>query len=135
MARPRTPTNVLEMRGAFKKNPQRARVDEPPAEGDVGPMPASFNAVQKAAWEDVIAYCHTGVLCRADSLAVEMAAVLLAEFRTNPGDMPAAKLARLDSLLGRFGMTPADRSKVSSQNTQHANPFNRFFNNGRPENG
>jgi len=80
---------------------------------------------QRKAWADITDRCHFGVLCRADSLAVEVAAVLMAEFRSNPVDIPAAKLARLDSLLSRFGMTPADRSKVSSSKRKTENRFSR----------
>src|SRR5437763_1467376 len=103
MGRNRTPTNVLELRGSFKHNPQRSRPNEPRAEGEIGAAPDRFTDEQKKAWDDVVNLCHKGVLCRADALAVEIAAVLLAEFRANPVDMPAAKLARLDSMLSRFG--------------------------------
>jgi hypothetical protein len=40
MARPRTPTNVLEIRGAFKKHPERKREDPEPA-GELGEPPRS----------------------------------------------------------------------------------------------
>jgi hypothetical protein len=123
MARPRTPTNILEMRGAFKKDPQRARDDEPEAAGAVGDPPERFNDGQRAAWNDIVKTCHKGVLCAADGLAVEIAAILLDQFRTNPIDIPAARIARLDSLLARFGMTPSDRSKVTVPKDGPKNPF------------
>jgi hypothetical protein len=124
MARPRTPTNVLEMRGAYKKNPQRKREDEPEVATGLGPAPDYFSPEQADAWNVITSQCHAGVLCHADGIAVEIAAVLLANFRANPVDMPAAKLARLDSLLARFGMTPSDRSKVAgAKKEEPANPF------------
>jgi hypothetical protein len=43
---------------------------------------------------------------------VALAAGLLAEHREAPLMMTAAKLSRLESLLGRFGMTPSDRAKL-----------------------
>lgn len=53
MGRPRTPTHILEMRGAFKKNPARGRARAASAEGYFNtqrrkafpPMPVSFRAV------------------------------------------------------------------------------------------
>lgn len=123
MARPRTPTNVLDARGAFKKNPQRARPDEPESTEDVGDPPESFDADQRAAWNEFVKTCHVGVLGKADRIALEIASVLLADFRFNPVGMPAAKLARLDSMIARFGMTPSDRSKVKVPKKEAVNPF------------
>jgi hypothetical protein len=125
MGRPRTPSNVLDARGAFKKNPNRARPDEPSSEGEVGAPPDCFTADQRAAWGDFTRTCHVGVLGGADRIALEIAAVLLADFRVNP-EFPAAKLARLDSLLGRFGMTPSDRSKVKVPKKEAANSFKKL---------
>lgn len=42
MARPRKPTNVLELTGAFKKNPQRARQDAEAA-GELSAPPPHIN--------------------------------------------------------------------------------------------
>jgi hypothetical protein len=126
MSRPRTPSNVLDARGAFKKNPNRARPDEPSSEGEIGDPPERFTEDQRAAWGDFARTCHAGVLGGADRIALEIAAVLLADFRVNPADFPAAKLARLDSLLGRFGMTPSDRSKVKAPKKEAANAFKKL---------
>jgi hypothetical protein len=123
MGRPRTPSNILDARGAFDKNPNRRRENEPDAVGDVGTHPERFNAGEVLAWNDIVSTCHAGVLCRSDRLAVEMAAVLYAMFRADPAGMPAAKVARLDSLMARFGMTPSDRSKVTAPKKEKENPF------------
>lgn len=61
---------------------------------------------------------------RPDRLALELAAQLLAQFRTDPVEFPAAKLVRLEALLGKFGMTPADRAKVGGKKeAPKGNPF------------
>ncbi|WP_374349179.1 hypothetical protein [Chitinimonas sp.] len=114
MARPRTPTNVLDARGAFKKDPQRgrARAGEPEPNGPIGEPPERLNDSQRDAWAEIVGTAHDGVLCRADRLSVEMAACLLAEFWADPVAFPSGRLARLEGLLGKFGMTPSDRSKV-----------------------
>ena len=114
MSRSRTRTNVLALRGAFKGNPGRAkdRADEPPAEGEVGPPPGYFSAVQTLAYGDLMRLSHAGVLCAADAIAVEVAAVLLARARSKPAAFTAGEVGRLQAMLGTLGMTPTDRSEV-----------------------
>ncbi|HEN8733336.1 TPA: hypothetical protein U8207_001723 [Pseudomonas putida] len=111
MARPRKPTNVLELTGAFKKDPQRRREDAEPV-GELTAPPAHINGAVLHAWKEIAKYAPRDVLTNSDRLTLELAANLLAQFRTNPLDFPAAKLVRLEAMLGKFGMTPADRSKV-----------------------
>jgi hypothetical protein len=123
MTRPRTPTSILEARGAFDKNPNRRRESEPKAEGEIGNPPVRFSVAEIAAWDEIVSCCASGVLCKSDRIAVEIAAVLLAAFRSDPMGLPAAKVARLDSLLSRFGMTPSDRSKVTVPPPFKENPF------------
>lgn len=123
MGRPRTPSNILDARGAFDKNPNRRRVDEPEPNGEIGEPPKRFSAAELLAWSEIVSTCAAGVFCKSDRLAVEVAAVLLAMFRADPAGIPAAKLARLDSLMARFGMTPSDRSKVSAPKAPAVNPF------------
>lgn len=123
MARPRKPTNVLELKGAFKKNPQRARKD---AE-TVGPLsepPAHLGGAALHAWNEIAQHAPLDVLTDSDRIALEVAANLLAQFREDPVDFPATKLVRLEALLGKFGMTPADRAKVGSKPERpKGNPF------------
>src|SRR5688572_11469254 len=110
MARPRTPTNVLDMRGAFKNHPERRkdRENEPVVLEPVGPPPETFSEDQKKAWKDITERCAAGVLTRADSISVEIAAGLLARHRLMP--LTGTDLSQLNSLLGKFGMNPSDRS-------------------------
>lgn len=113
MARPRKPTSVLEFTGAFKKHPERRRqrANEPQQDEELGDPPDQLNEAQAARWKDIVADCPEGVLRRADRMAVEMAARLWTKLRD--GTAKPAEVGILSSLLGRLGMTPADRSKVS----------------------
>lgn len=123
MARPRKPTNVLELTGAFKKDPQRRRQDAESV-GALTAPPDHINGGVLNAWNDVVKYAPLEVLTDSDRLSVELAANLLAQFRNDPVEFPAAKLARLEALLGKFGMTPADRSKVGGKKDKpKANSF------------
>lgn len=107
---------MLRLVGAFEKNPARgrARANEPAPEGDIGDPPAAFSLSEKLAWKEIADTCHSGVLCRADRIVVELAARLLAEYRLAPLTFPDARLLRLNKLLSSFGMTPADRSRVTA---------------------
>ena len=123
MARPRTPTNVLDARGAFKKHPERKRKDAETS-GPLSAAPAHLAAGAMQAWQEIERSAPRDVLTDSDRLALELAANLLAQFRENPVEFPAAKLVRLEALLGKFGMTPADRAKVGGKKeAPKGNPF------------
>ena len=83
MARPRKPSNVLELKGAFSKNPKRgaARANEPDPVGDIGEAPAYLDENEKACWHEIVKMCHAGSLCAADALIVEHGARVLAALR------------------------------------------------------
>ncbi len=123
MARPRKPTNVLELTGAFKKDPQRRRQDAESA-GELTAPPPHINGAVLHAWNEIAQYAPRDVLTDSDRISLEIAANLLAQFRADPTEFPGAKLVRLEALLGKFGMTPADRSKVGGKKeAPKGNPF------------
>lgn len=106
------------MRGAFNRHSDRlkARENEPVIEAPLGSCPKSFTADQRRAWKDITSQCGEGVLTQADTIAVELAAGLLARHRQAP--LTSADLHQLTSLLGKFGMTPSERSKVSGKKSE-----------------
>lgn len=114
MGRRRLPSEVLKAAGAFAHDPQRAaaRANEPKPRGPVGDAPATMTAAQRACWDEIVDRAHVGVVSQADAIIVEMAAILLEGLRRDPAGTSAAKMARLESLLSRLGMSPSDRSKV-----------------------
>lgn len=116
MARPRTPTNVLALRGAFDKNPDRgrARANEPAPTKPLGLPPKHLTDEQKAVWRELAKRLPEGVAFDSDRHAFEMLAVLFAEFRASQLRMPPPQMRQIENLLGRFGLTPADRSKVKA---------------------
>ena len=123
MARPRTPTKVLEARGAFKTHPDRKRPGEPEVHTPLGQPPAHMTELERACWFEVTDLAPMGVLTSADAWAVETASCLMAEFRTLKSDFPASKMARLSAFIGQFGMNPADRAKLSIEKPKDVNPF------------
>src|SRR4051812_9883515 len=112
MGRPRTPSAVLELTGSFKKHPDRkkARAQEPVASGPIGTPPARFDAELTEIWYEMVDLIPPGVLAKSDRLAVEIACRLTRKVFHD--GINGAELSTLNSLLARFGMTPADRSKV-----------------------
>lgn len=111
MARPRKPTNVLELSGAFRKNPQRRRED-PAVELGLGPAPDYFDAGERAVWAEIEESAPEGVLARSDRLCVEMLVPLVLQLRRREA-MKAAERQFMLSTLTRLGCTPADRSRVA----------------------
>ena len=127
--RPRKPSNVLDLKGAFKKDPSRgrARADEPIAMGEIGEAPAHLTEPVAACWREIVGLAHKGVLCEVDRLIVEHAAHLLAQLRADSWLVHPSVLIRFEAALGKLGMTPSDRSKVSViKKDEQKNPYAEF---------
>lgn len=123
MPKPRTPSAVLEARGAFDKDPARRRDDFEAGVFDPTP-PTYFKAHQKAVWNEIVAALPANVLQATDRMAVELAARLIAHFRKLPDDeVTSAQVAQIRTALAVLGMTPADRSRVSAKKEDPVNPF------------
>lgn len=121
----RTPTKVLELNGSFKKHPERKRTNEPIPTGEIGKPPKHFKSKElKAAWRELIKLTPDGVLTNADRVHLEMVCVLLVQFRSDPEAFTAARMTRLESMIGKLGLNPCDRSKVVVPGKPKSNPFN-----------
>ncbi len=124
--RPRKPTRHLELIGAFKKDParKRARALEPQPTPGLGDPPEHLDEAAKARWEELKTIVAEGVLTVQDRPSAEIVCVLWARFRR--GELKSADLRLLGSLLGKFGLTPSERSKVAGLGAgqqKKANPF------------
>ena len=129
MSRPRKPTNILELNGAFAKNPKRglARANEPEPVGEIGAAPEYLDENEKACWHEIVKMCHAGSLCSADRLILEHGARILAALRASKEYGNVRLMVRLEATLGKLGLTPADRSKISiTKPKETANPFAKF---------
>src|SRR5580692_10306016 len=117
MARPRTPTEILDARGSFLtgQNPARAREreNEPKPERPLGSPPKHLSPELKKLWKEIAKRIAPGVAKESDRDAFELMVRLTHNMRMNDILMKAADRTALISLWGRFAMTPADRSKVS----------------------
>jgi hypothetical protein len=113
MPAPRKPSNILELNGAFKRNPNRRRNGVKPPAGVVGDPPEHFDEHQRTAWADIVRDVPPGVLKASDRPSVELLAVLVAEFRQAPYAFVAAKHSATLKLLQQFAMTPSSRENFS----------------------
>lgn len=126
MARPRKPTNVLMLAGAFKKNPQRLRerFAEPKPSGPIGDPPAWMNAKERQQWHDIVSECPPGVLSNADRGIVELTVTLREAVVRRRLDVKGRAL--LKACYAELGMTPASRSKVKTAPKDDEKPKNEF---------
>lgn len=113
MPRPRKPSNILELNGAFKANPQRRRKVIHPAPTDLGAPPAWMTREQAAVWHEIMEIAPPNIIKSTDAIAVSVFACLVCEFRADPVLFSSARVAQLMGFFSRFGMTPADREKIS----------------------
>lgn len=126
MARPRKPTAELELKGAFRKDPKRKRVD-PKTSGPVGDPPPSLSLELHATWYELAEQAPINVLRSADRALLGIAATLLYKIRkTSLDDLEPAMIGQLIKCLSAMGMTPVDRSKVHAPQEKVENPFAKF---------
>lgn len=126
MARPRTPSNVLELRGAFDRHPERQRKDARGAGPFQSEPPEHLPQTALRAWRWIVDRLPAVAVYSTDEIAVEIAARLLAGW-WETGDL--ATLRELRPWLGKLGFTPQDRANLPSAGpTIRENPFSR---NGR----
>ena len=124
MARPRTPTAALELRGAFKQNPARkdARANEPVVDTPLGEPPESFHQVERLIWAEMAAEGHW--LTGADRFLFEVAVRLMAMHRA--GCLGDKNITKLIQALVRLGFAPTERSKIKAPGSEAEKPADPF---------
>ena len=124
MARPRTPTAALELRGAFKKDPARkeARANEPVVDSPLGEPPESFHQVERLIWAEMAAEGHW--LTGADRFLFEIAVRLMSMHRA--GCLGDKNITKLIQALVRLGFSPTERSKIKAPGSEDAKPNDPF---------
>lgn len=120
-----TPRAIASIRGAVKAHPERYQGEEPKNPNPLGDPPGHLNALACRIWHEIDEHCIPGVLTQADRYIVELLAVLMSQFRQDPDEFTAAKMAHLRQGLGSLGMTPADRMRLNpgKGKDKGSNPF------------
>ena len=126
MARHAQPIELAKLKGADKRNPQRYKKQPAVSAMALGNAPEHLSPAAKSAWFELEAYALKGVLTGSDRLIMETTAVLVAQFRKDPEEMPANKLTQMIGCLARLGLTPADRQKLGTDRQPEGNPFDEF---------
>jgi len=122
MGRLRKPTELLELTGAFKKDPARgrARANEPEVSEPLGEPPVNFTPNQRAAWQELQA--RAPWLKITDSWVAQLACRLKAKL--DEGETSVGQLSISMQCLSRMGLTPTDISRVSiRRGKRKSNPF------------
>jgi len=123
MPQPRVPTNVLALKGAYKKDPQRLkdRENEPVNVNPIGEAPDWLTDEEKESWATIVSKCIDGVLGEADHIAVSITSRLLARYII--GEATGQEQSLLNKYLGQLGMIPTERSKIAIKKKKPKNAF------------
>ena len=129
MPAPRKPTSQLA-ESTLRANVGRyaSRAKEPIPTKPLGNPPSHLTKDQKKVWRELAITAPPDVLTICDRWAVEVAVVLMTKIRT--GTFHTADIAQLRQSLASLGMTPADRSRVSTNqpNTDPNDEWNDLIN-------
>jgi hypothetical protein len=111
MPRPRLPTAVLELRGAFKRNPNRKkdRQSEPIVTTSLPEPPGYLTPDTTEAWREMRE--RGWWLTSADRFLVEIAATLMARYSGD--NVKSGDVSLLIGLLGKIGFSPKERGALN----------------------
>ena len=98
------------LKQVWHKNRKEARTGEPVVTKSLGNAPKTFTNEQKKLWREFARMVLAGVATYADRWGVELIVGAMTKFRA--GTAKSADLQQLSAMLSRFGLTPADRSRV-----------------------
>ncbi|HMU28349.1 MAG TPA: hypothetical protein PKA65_13190, partial [Solirubrobacterales bacterium] len=109
----RRPLALVEAEGGHQGghgDRDRARANEPKPEEGLGDPPPGMDESEVARWNELKDIAAPGVLTKQDRPGAEFFCKLWAESRRRK--LNKAENQMLYALMGKFGLTPADRSKV-----------------------
>lgn len=122
MPNPRTPSKVLELRGSFRKDPQRRRIDIA-GKGALGVPPDHLTEGQQKAWHDIVDRAPHEMLTQTDEISLETMAVLLDRVREKH---KRDDITELRQWLGQYGFTAAARAKINVAPAKPQTKFSEF---------
>lgn len=127
MPRPRKPTALHLVQGTFNSTRHKDRGSEPLVGEPVGDAPADWQAPGKLIWHEIVSAIPAGVAGKSDRLIVELTCRLVIEMRA--GEFTPALASQLRCCLAALGMTPADRSRVTTSAVQRmqSDPAEKYF--------
>ena len=130
MGAPKKPMALRQLHGTAHRNKQRNSPSPVKITRGIGPAPKHFSEQQSDTWDYLVNVMFAGVLAESDRPTFEVLSVLFHRFRYGAyGDdaiLPAlavGELARMDSIMARYGMTQSDRTKIVVPKSEDKNPF------------
>jgi hypothetical protein len=99
------------MKGYYDKHPERKPKNEPVVKKPLGGPPKHMTDAEKNVWKELAKMLPPGVAKFSDRASFERLVRMFTKDRA--GTLRVALEGRLDSLLGKFGMTPSDRARIS----------------------
>jgi phage terminase small subunit len=129
MGRPRKPASELELNGSFRKDPQRRRIDPEPKAG-IGAPPKRLSQLERTIWRELVADSIPGALKDNDRSQFETLCRLKAIERKDGiggrAGLSASLLGQMNALAAKFGMTPADRTKLAAPQGKSKPKYDEF---------
>jgi hypothetical protein len=127
MPRVRKSAAIMEISGAYSKNPKRRRRDVEAA-GAIGPWGDLHSTTPSEVWGELVASVPPGLLTRADRWSLEYAVRLMVELRRDPANFPASRGSLLVNLLGKLGCLPASRHQMNAPEPKDKDdPAEKYF--------
>ena len=112
--------------GTYRKDRHGDRDSEPKIAEPLGGPPEGWRIEAKLLWAELCDLIPAGVATKADRVMFETLLRLVAKMREGPEAMTPALAAQIRTACAVFGMTPADRSRVSVPRLPEENPFAKF---------
>lgn len=107
----RKPAAILELNGAFDRNPSRRRED-PVNDQPIGAPPEHLTDDERQAWAELVDEQYPGVFNKSHRKAVENASRAIAKIR-NCWTLDVAKEVRI--MLSTLGMDPVNCGKLATK--------------------
>jgi hypothetical protein len=132
MSRPPKATAVLDVTGAFDKNPNRKRVGEPVPPDSQLEKPKILKGRASKVWDQYAPICFgMGTLCHGDEGEFATWCVLQAQFEDEPDRFceVAALVAQKRTAAEKFGIAGAgSRAKLGSNEKSKSDPADKYLN-------
>ena len=126
MARPRKPTNLHVVQGTYRKDRHGNRGSEPEIIEPLGGPPEGWPIAAKLLWAELSDLIPAGVAGKSDRLTFELLCRLVGTMRSGTEALTPALAAQIRTTCAVFGLSPADRSRVSAPRLPKENPFAKF---------
>lgn len=127
MARQRKPPALHIVEGTHRKD-RHGPLPSPLAHLEpLGPPPADWKPNGKMLWHEIGAMVPLGVAFKSDRLMFELLVRLVAKVREDPAALTPALAAQIRCSAASFGLSPADRARVSAPQPAGDDPAAKYF--------